>query len=113
MRFLWMQKKMLPYIDPLAFPAQSLAVALYKQAGVRGVEIGSFMFGKQPDGSEKPAKHELLRLAIPRRTYNKSHFDYIADSFASIMDQKDHLKGLKIVWQPNDLRHFTARFEML
>jgi tyrosine phenol-lyase len=101
-------KKLLPHIDASSFPAQALAVELYIEGGIRGVEIGSFMFGKQPDGSEVPAKQELLRLALPRRTYNKGHFDYIVEIFAKILDKKNDLKGYKITQQAPNLRHFTA-----
>lgn len=69
-------KKFVPHIEPLHFPAQALVVELYVQGGIRAAEVGSFMFGRQPDGTETPARHELLRLAFPRRVYNKNHFDY-------------------------------------
>lgn len=90
-------KKFLPHIKPLNYPAQALAIALYIEGGIRSVEIGSFMFGRQPDGSERAAKHELLRLAMSRRVYSKSHFDYVAKLFNSIALKKQTLKGLRLV----------------
>ena len=107
-------KSLLPHIPPSAYPAQSLAVALYRRGGVRGVEIGSVMFGKRhPDGSETPAAMELVRLAIPRRTYTQSHVDYVGEVIAEVARGKKALRGLRIVEQGPWLRHFTARFEPL
>ena len=107
-------KALLPHIPPSAYPAQSLAVALYRRGGVRGVEIGSVMFGKRhPDGSETPAAMELVRLAIPRRTYTQSHVDYVGEVIAEVARRKDELRGLRIAEQGPWLRHFTARFEPL
>ena len=106
-------RAMLPHIKPLAYPGQSLAVALYKYAGIRSCEIGTVMFGAQPDGKEKAAAMDLVRLAIPRRVYTQSHIDYVIESLTDIYDKKDELKGMKIVWQPKQLRHFTAKFDYL
>ncbi len=72
-------RAMLPHIDPLAYPGQALAVALYEAGGIRTCEIGTVMFGRQPDGSEVPAGLDLVRLAIPRRTYTQSHMDYVIE----------------------------------
>jgi len=89
-------------------------VELYRAGGVRGVEIGSVMFGKrQPDGSEIAAPLELVRLAVPRRTYTQSHIDYVAEVIAEVARRKDRLRGYRIVDQAPWLRHFTARFEPL
>lgn len=105
---------LLPHIPPSHYPAQSLAVALYRIGGVRGVEIGSVMFGKpNPDGSETPAAMELVRLAIPRRTYTQSHVDYVGEVIAEVARQKVELRGYRIVKQAPWLRHFTAAFEPL
>ena len=105
---------LLPHIPPSQYPAQSLAVALYRIGGVRGVEIGSVMFGKpNPDGSEAPAAMELVRLAIPRRTYTQSHVDYVGEVIAETARRKEELRGYRIVKQAPWLRHFTARFEPL
>jgi tryptophanase len=107
-------KSLLPHIPPSAYPAQSLAVALYRRGGVRGVEIGSVMFGKRhPDCSETPAAMELVRLAIPRRTYTQSHVDYVGEVIAEVARRKQDLRGYRIVEQGPWLRHFTARFEPL
>lgn len=102
--------KLLSHIPPLQYPGQSLAVALYEIGGIRSCEIGSVMFGRRPDGSEQPAPLELVRLAIPRRVYTQSHFDYIIECFEQLLQEKDRLPGYRIVWEPPRLRHFTARF---
>ena len=107
-------KALLPHIAPGRYPAQALAVELYRAGGVRGVEIGSVMFGKrQPDGSETAAPMELVRLAVPRRTYTQSHIDYVAEVIADVAARKERLRGYRIVEQAPWLRHFTARFEPL
>ena len=104
-------REMLPHISPLQYPAWSLNNALYLLGGVRGVEIGSVMFGLQPDGTEKPAEMELVRLAFPRRVYTQSHVDYLAEVILAVHAQRDHLPGYRIVEQAPVLRHFTARLE--
>jgi tryptophanase len=68
------------------------------------------MFGRQPDGSEKPARMELVRLAIPRRVYTQSHIDYVIECFKDVYDDRDRLTGFRIVQEPPTLRHFTARY---
>ncbi len=102
-------REMLPHIPALQFPGQALAVELYLTGGIRCAEIGSFMFGRQPDGSEKPAAMELVRLAIPRRVYTQSQADYIIECFEEIYRNADKIKGLEISWQPAAMRHFTSR----
>ena len=72
-------RALLPHIPPLQYPGQALAVALYVTGGIRGCEIGTVMFGRHPDGSEQPAAMDLVRLAIPRRTYTQSHIDYVIE----------------------------------
>jgi tryptophanase len=105
---------LLPHIPASAYPAQALACALYREGGVRGVEIGSVMFGRpQPDGSEIPAAEELVRLAVPRRTYTQSHIDYVGEVMIAVADRAHELRGLRITHQAPWLRHFTARFEPL
>ncbi len=106
-------KDMLPHIPQLHYPAWSLTNALYILGGVRGVEIGSVMFGMQPDGTEKPAANELVRLAFPRRVYTQSHVDYLAEVVIESYDQRQKLSGYRIVHQNPVLRHFTATFEPL
>lgn len=105
----------LPHIPNQEFPAQALAVELYREGGIRGVEIGSVMFA-YPDpetGVWHYPKLELLRLAIPRRTYTQSHMDYVADSLAKIKCRAESIRGYKFTYAPELLRHFTARFEPL
>jgi tryptophanase len=104
-------RKFLPHIPPLQFPGQSLAVALYVEGGIRSCEIGSVMFGKHPDGTESPAPMELVRLALPRRVYTQSHADYVVEVFEGIAAEKNKLRGYRIVWEPERMRHFSAKFE--
>jgi tryptophanase len=104
---------LLPHVPPLEYPGQSLAVALYREGGIRGCEIGSVMFGLHPDGTEEPARMELVRLAIPRRVYTQSHVDYVIEVARWVAERAGELRGLRIVDQPRALRHFTARFEPL
>jgi tryptophanase len=104
---------LLPHIPPLAYPGQSLAVALYREGGIRCSEIGTAMFGMHPDGSETPAAMELVRLAIPRRVYTQSHVDYVIEVVKWVAERATDLRGMRIVEQPPTLRHFTARFEYL
>ncbi|MDP9280534.1 MAG: tryptophanase [Chloroflexota bacterium] len=106
-------RAMLPHIAPLAYPAQSLSIALYEAGGIRTVEIGSVMFGRHPDGTETPAPMELVRMAIPRRTYTQSHIDYVIEVVAEVVARAPRLGGYRIVSEPPQLRHFTARFEAL
>ncbi len=104
---------LLPHIPPLEYPGQALAVALYREGGIRGCEIGTVMFGQHPDGSESPAPMELVRLAIPRRVYTQSHVDYVIEVVRWVAERASELRGLRIVEQPRQLRHFTARFAPL
>jgi len=104
-------KEMLPDIPQLQYPAWSLTNALYLTGGIRAVEIGSVMFGLQPDGTEKPAAMELVRLAIPRRVYTQSHIDYLAEVIIHVYKQRDQLRGYKITSEPDVLRHFSAELE--
>jgi tryptophanase len=104
-------REMLPHISPLQYPAWSLNNALYLVGGVRGVGIGTVMFGLQPGGTEKPAAMELVRLAFPRRVYTQSHVDYLAEVILAVHAQRDQLPGYRIVWQAPVLRHFTVRMD--
>jgi len=106
-------RALLPQVEPLAYPGIALANALYVEAGIRGVEIGTVMFGRQPDGSEKPGAMDLVRLAIPRRVYTQSHVDYVAEAVIAVAGMKERLRGYRIVKSPAVLRHFTAVFEPL
>ena len=102
--------RLLPHVAPLAYPGQALACAIYEEGGVRGVEVGTVMFGLRPDGTEQPAPMELVRLAIPRRVYTQSHVDYVIEVIRSVAAGAGELRGMRIVEQPRQLRHFTARF---
>ena len=104
-------RALLSHLDPMQYPGQSLAVALYELGGVRGCEIGTVMFGRQPDGSEQPASMDLVRLAIPRRTYTQSHIDYVIEVCEEVARRAPELPAYRIVDQPQMLRHFTASFE--
>jgi tryptophanase len=81
--------------------------------GIRGCEIGTVMFGRHPDGSEHPAAMDLVRLALPRRTYTQSHVDYVIEVVTAVARRANELRGYRIAEQPEQLRHFTARFESL
>ncbi len=102
---------LLPHVPPLQYPGQALVVALYESGGVRGCEIGTVMFGRQADGSEAQAAMDLVRLAIPRRTYTQSHIDYVIEVCLEVAERAQELTGYRIVEEPPQLRHFTARFE--
>lgn len=106
-------KALLGHVAPLQYPGQSLAVALYVAGGIRTCEIGSVMFGRQPDGREVPAAMELVRLAIPRRTYTQSHIDYVIEVVTAVAARAKDLRGYRMVHEPPALRHFTATFAPL
>jgi len=106
-------RALLPHVPPLEYPGQALAVELYAAGGIRGCEIGTVMFGRCPDGTEEPAAMDLVRLAIPRRTYTQSHVDYVIEVAETVVERAERLTGYRVVWQPPSLRHFTARFEPL
>ena len=96
--------KLFPHISKGNFPGQALAVALYQEGGIRSVEIGSLIHGGN-------SKNELVRLAIPRRTYTQPHFDYVVEIFKKVIKNKKRYKGFKIVWQPSTLRHFSCKLK--
>ena len=104
---------MLPHIPQSQYPAWALSLALYLEGGIRSVEIGSVMFGRQPDGSEKPAAMELVRMAFPRRVYTQSHVDYLAEVILYVNSIKDAIRGVRIVEAPEVLRHFSVRMGMV
>jgi tryptophanase len=106
-------RALLPHVPPTSYPGQSLAVALYEIGGVRSCEIGTVMFGRQPDGTEQPAAMDLVRLAIPRRTYTQSHIDYVIEVCQAVAAEASTLRGYRIIFEPPSLRHFSARFAPL
>ena len=106
-------RALLPHVPPLQYPGISLANQLYVEAGIRGVEIGTVMFGLHTDGTETPGAMDLVRLAIPRRVYTQSHIDYVAEAVIGVAASRSQLSGYRIVSAPKTLRHFTAIFEPL
>ena len=106
-------RAMLAHVPPLHYPGIALVNALYVEAGVRGVEIGTVMFGLRPDGTETPGAMDLVRLAIPRRVYTQSHIDYVAEAVIHVWRTRDRLRGYRITAAPKMLRHFTASFAPL
>jgi tryptophanase len=105
----------LPHLEPLQYPGIALAVEFFVEAGIRGVEIGSVMFGHvDPEtGEETPAEKELLRLAIPRRVYTQSHVDYAVEAIIEVWKRREQIGGYRLTYQAPFLRHFTASFEPL
>ncbi len=103
----------LPHIPQAQFPGQALAVALYREAGIRSVEIGSLMFAqKDPEtGETRYPDLELVRLAVPRRVYTSMHMSYVAEAIISIHRRRDEIRGLRVVQESPYLRHFTALME--
>ncbi len=106
-------RALLPQIPPLQYPGQALACEMYRAGGIRACEIGTVMFGRQADGSEQPAAMDLVRMAIPRRVYTQSHVDYCIEVLEEVYRRKERLRGMRIVEEPPQLRHFTARFAPL
>jgi tryptophanase len=104
--------RFLPQIPPHEFPGQALVCELYLEGGIRAVEIGSVMFGtRAEDGRFVPARHELVRLAIPRRVLTQSHVEYVVEVMIEIQKRRDQIRGLRFVQEAPILRHFTSRFE--
>lgn len=103
----------LPNIKREEFPAQTLAIELYKEAGIRGVEIGTLLADRDPETREnRYPKLELLRLAIPRRTYTNNHMDYVAAAVINVFERRNEIiKGYKIKHEPEILRHFTVQLD--
>ena len=105
-------QKFLPHVPVNQFPGQALACQMYIEGGIRTSEIGSLMFGgKDKDGKLFYAQNELVRLAIPRRTYTQSHIDYVIEVMEEIKSKSHKIKGLKIIYESRTLRHFTAKLE--
>ncbi len=107
-------RRFLPHIEPDEYPGQAIVCELYRQGGIRGVEIGSVMFGKYDSaGKLISPPMELVRLAIPRRVYTQSHIDYVLEVVQAVFERRKDLKGYRIVEEAPMLRHFTAKFEPL
>ncbi|MFH1052100.1 MAG: tryptophanase [bacterium] len=107
-------KRFAPHIPAEQFPGHSITLEVYKIGGIRSCEIGSVMFGtKDKNGNHIAPNMELVRFAVPRRVYTKSHIEYTAEAVVEVYRNRKKLKGLKIVWEPEFLRHFTAKFEYI
>ena len=101
-----------PHVPPDEFPAQALACELYLAGGVRGVEIGSSMAGRDPaTGANRHPPLELVRLAVPRRVYTARQLEHAADAAEEVVGAAESVRGLRITYEAPVLRHFTARFE--
>jgi tyrosine phenol-lyase len=105
----------LPQVPPHELPGQALVAELYLEGGIRGVEIGTVMFGRRdPEtGEEQAGPMELVRLAIPRRVYTQSHIDYVVEVILDVFARREAIGGFRITHQAPALRHFSARFEPL
>ncbi len=106
-------KAFYPHIPPVEMPGQRLVCDLYLEGGIRGVEIGTLMFGRNREGVEHPADRELVRLAMPRRVYTQAHVNYMLEVFEQLHADRESKKGLRITKQAPFLRHFTAELEPL
>lgn len=103
-------QRWLSHIPQAEFPAWALSLVLYLEGGIRAAEIDSVMFARQPDGSERPAELELVRLAFPRRVYTQSHVDYVAEVLLHVATLAHRIRGVRMLDGPPVLRHFTAHF---
>ena len=104
----------LKHLNNKDFPGQALACELYIEGGIRTSEIGSLMFGgKDSSATDIFSNYELVRLAIPRRTYTQSHIDYVIEIICNVFDNRKSIKGLKIIEEPKYLRHFSAKLESI
>jgi len=105
----------LPHVPPTQFPGSALAAELYLEGGIRCFEMGTLIFGERDPatGVEHPGPMDLLRLALPRRVYTKSHVDYVIEALLTVWRRRGEVHGLELTYQPARLRHFTARFRRL
>ncbi len=100
----------LPHIPPEQLPGQALVCELYLKGGIRSCEIGTLMFGKsRKDGLQLAARQDLVRLALPRRVYSQSHYDYVIEAASISFDNRSKVPGMRIVWEAEFLRHFSAK----
>jgi tyrosine phenol-lyase len=108
-------KKFLPTIIKEEFPAQTLAIELYTEGGVRGIEIGTLMADRNPITRENRFPDlEMVRLAVPRRVYTNNHMDYVAATMKNVFERRDQIeRGVKIKWEAPIMRHFTIKLERI
>jgi tyrosine phenol-lyase len=106
-------KAFLPHIPQDQFPAQTLAAEVYIESGVRTMERGIVSAGRKANGQNYSPKLELVRFTIPRRVYTQAHMDVIAEATANVYEKRNKIKGMKMVYEPEYLRFFQARFEKL
>ncbi len=107
-------KRFLPHIPADQFPGHALAIEAYIEGGIRGVEVGSLMMGRDPEtGEQLESPFEFLRLAIPRRTYTSRHMEDVADALIAVYKRCHEVRGVRFAWEPKVLRHFTAKFELV
>ena len=108
-------RRFLPHVPQSEFPGQRLVVELYREAGIRAVEVGTLMFGHRDPRTGLPVypKLELVRLAVPRRVYTTEHMRYVAESVIDLYRRRADLRGLRLTYEAPTLRHFTARLESL
>lgn len=105
-------KALLPHIPYYEFPGHALAVELYREAGIRSCDIGSYLLGVDPEtGEQLESDMEFTRLAVPRRVYTQAHFDVVVEALKNIKKRADEIKGYEIIWQPKVLRHFTSKLK--
>lgn len=106
--------RLLPHIPWTQYPGQALAVELYLEAGIRSCDIGSYLMDRDPvTREEQRAPFEFTRLAVPRRVYTQAHLDVVAEALKTIQSRADEVRGLRIVWEPDVLRHFTSQLELV
>ena len=107
-------RRFFPDISPEQMPGQALVCELYLEGGIRSCEIGTLMFSKtRKDGLQEPGRQDLVRLALPRRVYSQSHYDYVIEAVCLVFARRDEISGLRIDWEPEQLRHFSARMSKL
>ncbi len=107
-------RRFLPHLDQDEYPAQALAAELYLEAGIRTMERGNVSAGRDPKtGQNRRPALELLRLTLPRRVYTQAHMDVVAESVRNVYQRRDQVRGLQMIYEPEYLRFFQARFKPL